>query len=91
MQVSSEAREVSDLFIFSLIKQETKLYTQLDHLMGLKVKVGQKLMTIGANMANIKKCLAQCEMLDNTMAPLLKQHQKVVDHLKAYGIVVNRS
>jgi hypothetical protein len=91
MQVSSEARGVSDLVIFSLIKEESKLYVKIDYLMDLKVKLGQKLMTIGANEANIKKCLAQCKMLDDAMTPSLKQHQKVVDQLKAYGVVVTHN
>jgi hypothetical protein len=91
MQVSSEAREVSDLVIFSLIQEETQLYSKLDYLMDLKVNAGQKLMTVGSNEANVKKCLSQCKMLDDTMEPFLKQHQKVVARLKAYGIVVNHN
>jgi hypothetical protein len=91
MQVSTEAREVSDLVIFSLIQEKTQLYSKLDYLMDLKVKTGQKLMTVGSNETNVKKCLAQCKMLDDTMEPFLKQHQKVVDRLKAYGIVVNHN
>jgi hypothetical protein len=91
MEVSTAAREVSDMMIFSLIKEETKLYTKIDYFMDLKVKAGQRLFSMGANEANVKKCLTQCQTLDDAMEPIMREHQQVVSKLKAYGVVVNHN
>ena len=91
MEVSDAARQVCDMFTFYLIKEETELYTRLSYFIDLKVKSGQRLMTLGANEANIKKCLTQCELLDSIMEPIIKDHNKVVKQLKAYGIIVNHN
>ena len=91
MQVSSSSRMVSDVLISTLIKVEVKLYTKINSLMELKVKVGQRLFSMGANEANIKKCTVQCQMLDDEVAPLMKEHQQVVAKLKAYGVIVTHN
>ena len=91
MQVSPAAREVCDMLIFSLIKEEIAIFNKLSHFIDLKVKSGQRMMTLGANEANIKMCLSNCEGLDGIMEPIIKDHEKVVKQLKAYGVVVNHN
>ena len=89
MQVSTESRALADALAFKLIRDESKLYTKIEHLMKLKGKLGEKMMNFGANEANIKKYLVQSEMLDKEIIPLADTHQKVTDQLKArFGIVI---
>ena len=91
MQVSSSAREVFDNLVFNLIKEENNLYTRLDYFLTLKVKAGERLMTLGASEENTRRCILQCQTLDNVMEPLIKEYQKVFDKLKTFGIVVKHN
>jgi hypothetical protein len=91
MQVSVTAREVSSSLISSLLAEERKLYTKLEYFMTLKGNVGERLMKIEPNEANIKKCLAQSALLDMEIRPLADKHQKVIDALKAHGVVLSRN
>jgi hypothetical protein len=92
MQVSTTAREVSDVMAFQLINEEVKLFAKIEHLMKLKGKIGEKLMAFGANEANVKKYLAQAELLDKEIKPLSDQHQKILDLLKTkFGIIVSHN
>jgi hypothetical protein len=88
MQSSQLALDVSNELISSLLKEELRLFTSLSYFMKMKGKIGEKLMKIEANEANIRKCQLQSELLDREMIPILNNHQKVVDKLRSLGVVV---
>jgi hypothetical protein len=94
MQVSSAAREVPKSSvrdtISALLAEEVKLYSKIEYFMTLKGKIGERLMKIEPNEANIKKCLAQSALLDMELRPLSDRHQKVIDALKVHGVAVSR-
>ena len=77
--------------VVTLIKEENKLYSKLEYLMKLKGSIGEKMMTLEPNEANIKKCLTQSKILDDEITPIAKKHQKVIDQLRTYSIVISHS
>lgn len=91
MEVSSSARSVFDNLVFNFIKEENNLYMRLEYFMNIKVKAGERLMTIGISEKNVKRCIIQCQILDNIMEPIIEEHQKVVNKLKTFGIVVKHN
>lgn len=86
MQASQSINEE----ISRLLMVEVKLYIKMEYLINMKFKVGEKLMTIEPNEANIRKCQFQLQAIDYDLKPICDQHQKVIDRLKALGVKIVR-
>ena len=85
------AREVSEQFVFGLIKSENELYTKIKYFMTKKGEIGEKLMIRGLSQSQIARYYEMSKFLDSEIEPLASKHQLVVDQLRRFGVVVKHN